>query len=72
MAINFEARLQESISSVYYEVPYVARTIAKAQQLYDADKDDEAREALRDAAALLRQAGEEWAARKVEEYIKFT
>ena len=68
---NFEARLEESISSVMYEVKYVAKYIAKAQELYDADKDDEAREALDDAAALLRAAGEGWAADKVEYYKRF-
>ena len=70
-SLNFESQLESSISSVYYKVPYVARTIAKAQQCYDAGNDYEARTALEDAAALLRAAGEVWAARKVEYYTRF-
>lgn len=69
--LDFESQLERSISSVYYEVKYVARTIAKAQQLYDANKDREAREELENAAALLRAAGEDWAANKVEYYTRF-
>ena len=69
--LNFEARLRESISSVYHEVPYVARTIAKAQQLYDAGNDSGARYELESAAAMLRAAGEGWAADKVEYYTRF-
>lgn len=68
---DFESRLQDSIASVYYKVPYLARTIAKAQQLYDADKDSEAREQLDNAVAMLRAAGEDWAADKVEDYKRF-
>lgn len=69
--INFEERLKESISSVLYEVKYVSGRISKAQQLYDSGDDYGAAEALRDAAALLREAGENWAAEKVEYYLRF-
>lgn len=69
--LDFESRLESEISSVMYEVKYVAYYISKAQELYNSDKDYEAREALENAAALLRQAGEEWAAQKVEYYLRF-
>lgn len=69
--LDFQSRLQESISSVYYEVKYVARYIAKAQELYNDDDDSGARSALEDAVALLRAAGEDWAADKVEYYTRF-
>lgn len=69
--LNFESRLQESISSVYYEIPYVAYFIHKAQEAYDDDNDRAASDALEDAAALLIQAGKIWAADKVRFYKRF-
>ena len=69
--LNFESALQDSISSVYYKVQYVSYYIGKAQSAYDAGRDSEARSALESAAALLRQAGEDWAASKVLYYTRF-
>ena len=69
--LDFESRLQESISSVYYKVDYVARYIALAQEYYNDDRDDEARKALENAVALLLEAGQDWAAQKVEYYLRF-
>ncbi len=69
--LDFESRLQESISSVYYKVDYVARYIAQAQEYYNDDRDDEARKALENAVALLLEAGQDWAAQKVAYYLKF-
>ena len=69
--LNFESRLQDSISSVYYRVKYVAYFISKAQQLYDEDNDDAACDALEDAACLLDKEDEGWAAEKVRYYQRF-
>ena len=69
--LDFESRLQESISSVYYKVDYVARYIAQAQEYYNDDRDDEARKALENVVALLLEAGQDWAAQKVAYYLKF-
>ena len=68
---DFQARLEDSISSVLYSVPYVARTIERAQQAYDAGNDSAASDALEDAAAMLDAAGEGWAADKVRYYMRF-
>lgn len=69
--LDFESRLQDSIASVYYKVPYVAKYIAQAQEFYNDDRDQEARKALENAEALLREAGEGWAADKVAYYLRF-
>ena len=69
--LDFESRLQESISSVYYKVDYVARYIAQAQEYYNDDRDDEARKALENAVALLLESGQDWVAQKVAYYLKF-
>jgi len=69
--LDFESQLQSSIASVYYEVEYVAYYIGKAQSLYNSGNDSEARECLESAVDLLRAAGEDWAANKVEYYERF-
>lgn len=69
--LNFARELENSIASVFYSVENVAYFIYKAQDLYDDDNDSAAREALEDAVALLRAAGEDWAANKVQYYTRF-
>lgn len=69
--LDFQSRLEDSISSVYYRVKYVAYFIDRAQQAYDQDCDADARAALEDAACLLDEADEGWAAEKVRYYKRF-
>lgn len=69
--LNFESRLQDSISSVYYRIKYVAYYISKAQQLFDEDNVNASRVALEDAACLLDKDDEGWAAEKVRYYQRF-
>ena len=68
--LNFYHRLENELTG--QEMSLVEYYIIKAQDLYDNDKDEQARDALEDAVAVLQQHGEYSAARKVDYYTRFT
>lgn len=67
--MNFAKELERKLTGREYNM--VAYYIEKATDAYLNDRDSVAREALKDAVAVLLAAGEYSAASKVEYYLRF-
>lgn len=67
--MNFANELNNKLCSDEWEI--VSYYINKAQDLYNAEKYDDARESLLDAVAVARAHGEENAAYKIAYYTRF-
>lgn len=67
--MNFAKDLERQLTAGEWAL--CGRYVSKAQELFDDERDAEAREALKDAVAVCVAAGENNAAGKVRYYLRF-